>query len=154
MPTKKVRFKRYKHKNNAWMTTGLLTSIRQKDNLYKQFHSIPINHQNYELMKNKFKTYERELKILIQTVKKDYYYNQFTRYESDIINTWQTIKSVLNKNRSSRKMQTKFCVKGKIIEGDLKIANEFNKFFTEIGPKLAEEISQNTVTEKSEIRTK
>ena len=37
-------------------------------------------------------------------------------------------------------MQTKFCVNGNYVEGDLKIANEFNKFFSEIGPKLALEI--------------
>ena len=37
-------------------------------------------------------------------------------------------------------MQTKFCVNGSIIEGDLKIAEEFNKFFSEIGPSLASEI--------------
>ena len=37
-------------------------------------------------------------------------------------------------------MQTKFCVNGSYIEGDSKIANEFNKFFTEIGPSLASEI--------------
>ena len=37
-------------------------------------------------------------------------------------------------------MQTKFCVNGSYVEGDLKIANEFNKFFTEIGPSLASEI--------------
>ena len=37
-------------------------------------------------------------------------------------------------------MQTKFCKNGDIIQGDLKIATEFNKFFSEIGPKLASEI--------------
>ena len=37
-------------------------------------------------------------------------------------------------------MQTKFSINGNIIEGDLKIANEFNNFFTNIGPNLASEI--------------
>ena len=37
-------------------------------------------------------------------------------------------------------MQTKFSVNGNIIEGDLKIANEFNNFFLNIGPTLASEI--------------
>ena len=40
-------------------------------------------------------------------------------------------------------MQTKFCVNGSYIEGDLKIANEFNKYFSEIGPLLASEINQS-----------
>ena len=129
LPTKKVRFKRYKHKNNNWITNGLLTSIKQKDYLYKQMHSLQSNHPNYENIKSQYKTYEKNLKNLIYTVKKDFFNRQFMKFRSDIKNTWKTIKNVLNKNRSTRKMQTKFCVNGNIIEGDLKIANEFNKFF-------------------------
>ena len=140
LPSKKVRFKRYKHKNNSWITHGLLTSIKQKDLLYKKFHSLPTNNPNYETIKDQFKTYEKNLKNLIHFVKTDYYKRQFTRFKSDIKKTWQTIKTVLNKNRSARKYQTKFCVKGEIVEGDLKIANAFNKFFSEIGPTLASEI--------------
>ena len=93
LPTKKVRFKRYKHKNNSWITNGLLTSIRQKDILYKQFNAIPINHVNYEQMKSRYKSYEKQLKSLIQTVKKDYFNKQFLKFNSDINNTWLTIKS-------------------------------------------------------------
>ena len=139
-PTKKVRFKRYKHKNNAWITFGLLTSIKQKDHLYKQWHALKRDHPNFENIKKEFKSYEKNLKHLIYTVKKKYYNDQFNKYRADIKNTWQTIKLILNKNRSTRKMQTKFCVNGSIIEGDLKIAEEFNKFFSEIGPSLASEI--------------
>ena len=129
MPTKKVRFKRYKHKNNDWITSGLLISIRQKDNLYKQLHSTQTNCENYSTLKSEYKKYEKNLKKLIRTVKKEYYNQQFINCQSDIKTTWQTIKYILNKNRSSRKMQTKFRVNGNIIEGDLKIADEFNNFF-------------------------
>ena len=140
LPTKKVRFKRYKHKNNAWITQALLNSIKHKDHLYKNLHSISMNHPDYVKNKNEFKTYEKKLKNLITTAKNDFYKKQFIKYQSDIQNTWRTIKTILNKNRSTRKMQTRFCVNGNYVEGDLKIANEFNKFFSEIGPKLALEI--------------
>ena len=140
MPTKKVRFKRYKHKNSDWITSGLLISIRQKNNLYKQLHSTQTNCENYSTLKSEYKKYEKNLKKLIRTVKKEYYNQQFINCQSDIKTTWQTIKYILNKNRSSRKMQTKFRVNGNIIEGDLKIAEEFNKFFSEIGPTLASDI--------------
>ena len=140
LPTKTVRFKRYKHKNNAWITTGLLTCIKQKDHLYKKLHSLKKDHPNYIAIKNEFKSYEKNLKNLIYTTKKKYHTDQFNKYRSDIKNTWQTNKVILNKNKSNRKNQTKFCVNGNIVEGDLKIANEFNKFFSEIGPTLAAQI--------------
>ena len=97
--------------------------MKQKDNLYKEFHALNINDPNYENLKTRYKNYEKNLKTLINIVKKDYYNTQFIKFNSDIKNTWQTIKAVLNKNRSTRKMQTKFCVNGNLIEGDLKIAN-------------------------------
>ena len=65
LPTKKVRFKRYKHKNNNWITNGLLTSIKQKDYLFKQMHSLQSNHPNYENIKSQYKNYEKNLKNLI-----------------------------------------------------------------------------------------
>ena len=140
LPSKKVRFKRHKHKNNAWITPALITSVKKKDYLYKKLHSFPKCHPDYENTKNEFQAYQKKLKGLISAVKNDFFKKQFTKYENDIKNTWNTIKTLINKNRSTRKMQTKFCVNGSYVEGDLKIANEFNKFFTEIGPSLASEI--------------
>ena len=92
LPSKLVRFKRHKHKGNAWITNGLIASIKQKDYLYKKLHKLPKNHINYESCKTQFKNYEINLKSLINTVKKEFYENQFNRYKHDIKNTWNTIK--------------------------------------------------------------
>ena len=67
--------------------------------------------------------------------------NKFLAYRNDIKRTWDTIRTLMNKNKSKRSMQTKFCVNGRIIEGDLRIANEFNKFFLNIGPSMASKIT-------------
>ena len=70
------------------------------------FHRVPTHDPNYELFKSEFKTYEKTLKLLINTVKKNYYNNQFKKFSNDIKYTWRTIKDVLNRNRSNNKMQT------------------------------------------------
>ena len=36
LPTKTVKFNRYKHKNSKWITSGLLRSIQFRDKLYKK----------------------------------------------------------------------------------------------------------------------
>ena len=36
MPSKIVKFKKYKHKKSSWITQGLLKSIRYRDQLYKK----------------------------------------------------------------------------------------------------------------------
>ena len=91
MPTKKVRFKRYKHKNNAWITESLISSIKHKDQLYKNLHSLTRTDSSYESTKLEFKKYEKTLKKTIDQVKKTYYNNQFIKYQADIKNTWVTI---------------------------------------------------------------
>ena len=35
-PTKTVKFNKHKHKNNSWITKGIINSIKYKDNLCKQ----------------------------------------------------------------------------------------------------------------------
>ena len=37
MPNKLVTFNRYKHKKSAWITQGLITSIRYRDKMYTTF---------------------------------------------------------------------------------------------------------------------
>ena len=78
---------------------------------------------------------------MINFVKKNYFENQFEMFKGDVKNTRVTIKSILKNNKNNSKTQTKFLLNGNIIEGDLKIATEFNKFFTNIGPKLASRIN-------------
>ena len=56
MPSKKVRFKRYKHKNNAWITQSLISSIKCKDQLDKKFRCLSKNDPTYEQIKTEFKT--------------------------------------------------------------------------------------------------
>ena len=36
MPTKLVKFNKYKHKKSMWITQGILRSIQYRDKLYKQ----------------------------------------------------------------------------------------------------------------------
>ena len=140
LPTKRVKFNRYQHKLNSWITEDLLASIKRKDFLYKQYKSISSNNPNFEIFRNLFKQYEKRLKNRISFAKKNYYKQQFDKFKGDIKNTWAVIKEVLHKNKCKKNMPTKFQANGKIIEGDLKIASEFNKFFTDIGPKLASEL--------------
>ena len=140
MPTKTVKFNRYKDKIAPWMTNGILNCIKQKDNLYKKLLCLPKTNENYNTIKLHYKNYESNLKNLISTMKKNYFRRQFDKFKGDIKNTWVTIKSILNKNNTSGIKQTKFLVNGQFIQGDLKIANAFNEFFTKIGPSLADNI--------------
>ena len=83
-PVKQVKFNKYKHKKNSWMTFGILKSIKQKDKYYKRFKSTPTTNQRYEFLKNKFKIYSKTLKTVITNAKKIHFQNEFEKYKNDV----------------------------------------------------------------------
>ena len=65
--------------------------------------------------------------------------SEFTRYKNDIRKAWDTLKHVLNK-KNKIGISTFFIDKVRRISGSQNIADLFNEYFIQIGPKLAGEI--------------
>ena len=71
LPTKKVKFNKYKHKKNKWITRGILKSIKTKHMTYKQLQQTkPENTEEFESLKVRFKRFHKILRqsILEQNV--------------------------------------------------------------------------------------
>ena len=98
MPKRNVRFNKYKHKMNKWVTTGILKSIRYRNSLYKKLKSTPYNCEQHMTLKLNLKTYNYILNKTIRTAKKEYYFTEFSKYKHDIRKTWDTIKEVICTN--------------------------------------------------------
>ena len=141
LPCKTVKFQKYKHKRQSWITRGILLSIKFRDKLYKRVVSANPYSQEYINLKTNLKTYNKILRRSIRLAKKSYYEECFVKYKNDIKQTWLTIKGILNKT-NDKKMFPKYFMLGdrKVSDSNI-IANEFNKYYTEIGPKLAASIS-------------
>ena len=56
MPKRNVRFNKYKHKLNKWVTTGILQSIRYRGSLYNKLKSTPYNCEQHMTLKLNLKT--------------------------------------------------------------------------------------------------
>ena len=93
-----VIFNRYKHKKSAWITQGILTSIRYRDKMYKQLKLTNPTSGNYETIKINLKTYNTILKKNIRAAKQVYFESRFSLFRNDIRNTWKTINECLSKN--------------------------------------------------------
>ena len=79
MPTKLVKFNKYKHKKSMWITQGIQTSIQYRDKLYKQLKLTYPNSSNYEININ-LKTYNTILTHTIRAAKKVYFENMCNRF--------------------------------------------------------------------------
>ena len=140
LPTKTVRFNKYKHKKNSWITSAILESIHHRDKLYCKLKSIPKTHVTYSSYKNNFNNYSKLLNKLIREAKTMYYNNEFKKYQNDIKKTWQTINTILNRDRNKSNFPSYIKVNERKLINSQEIVNNFNDYFVSVGKNLASKI--------------
>ena len=84
MPSKTVKFNKYKHKKKNWITTAILKSIHYRDKLYRKLKSSKKSDATYENLKSNYNNYNKILNKMIKQAKIDYYNNEFDKYSSNI----------------------------------------------------------------------
>ena len=140
MPIKTKRYNKYKYKNSKWITPAIMKSIKFRDKLYKKVKTTPCDETLYTQFLINLRSYNKILKKLIREAKKIYYDNIFSKFRCDIKNTWITIKELISTSNDKNCLPQVFQLKNRSINDPQEIANEFNKFFIEIGPGLASKI--------------
>ena len=80
---------------------------------------------------------EKDLTDWINEAKTNYYTQQFEMYKNDIKKTWDTIKIAIDRRRHKSSFPDYFKVNERNIFENTEIANEFNRYFVNIGPELA-----------------
>ena len=126
-----VRTIKFGYKNRkSWLSEGVKKAIIHKNKLYFRFRKTPT--PEYQKI---YKAYKNKLNSLIRRLDIQYYKNLIEMNKNNIRKSWQVIKEIINKNKTSNQ-QTAFKVNDRLTEDKDKIANGFNKFFVEIGPTL------------------
>ena len=141
MTSKLVKYNKYKHKKSKWITTGLLRSIRFRDDLYKKIKLSNPASREYETLKINLKTFNKILRTSICAAKQQCLAFTFDKYKSDIRNTWKTINEILSKKGNKNASPTSLNINGIEITNTLEIANIVNTYFTNIGNDLANKIN-------------
>ena len=128
-------FENQKSLKPPWMTRGLMLSSKRKQRLYEKFLKRRTYH-NEQKYKN-FKSYFEKTK---ENSKKLYYQRLLSKHKSDARKTWNVIKNVIGKSRENMKFPTKININGseKFLKSE--IIDEFNNFFVNVGPNLANNI--------------
>ena len=87
------------------------------------------------------KTYQVILKRLIRNAKKVYFQKKFDKFKSDIKNTWQTIKEILNRTRTQQNLPDAFLIDNEMTGDPSIIADKFNNLFANVGRRLSEQLT-------------
>ena len=117
---------------NPWMTKGPLKLSKRKQKLYKKFMKkrSPRNENIYKAYKSLFESLKKKSK-------RNYYTRRLENYQNDIKNSWDVIKEIIGGAKSTKGIFPKrMIIDDQEISHQGKVANCFNKFFVDIGPKL------------------
>ena len=143
LPTKKVKYKKHKHKKSGWITHGIIRSIVFRDKLYRTLKQTNKESPEFEIIKTNLKTFNKLLKKNIIMAKKMYYQSQFSKYKDNMKGTWAIIKGILNRTQPSTNFPEYFNINGQKITDKKVISNEFNSFFTNIGANITANLSMS-----------
>ena len=88
----------------------------------------------------KYKQYKNTLTSISRKTEKNYYDELLCQNESNIKKTWGAINAIIKRNNQSVASQTVFNYNSKIYKNSKSIANGFDNFFVNVGPKLAKNI--------------
>ncbi len=134
IPKKVIKKHSAKKKPKApWITNCLLKCIRRKNSLYKKSVRNPTVANIH-----KYKVYRNKLNSLLRVSKQNYFSSQLEKEKRNMRNTWKVLNSIL---RCPKKTSCQKFVSGnKTYTNPSQIANEFNHFFANIGPSLANKI--------------
>ena len=90
VPVKQLSKQDLKARSKPWITSGIRTSIRIKNGLFKKFLKTKSIYYH-----TKFKIYRNKLNDLIKLAKKNYYNNFFSVHENNGKRIWYGIKQIV-----------------------------------------------------------
>ena len=144
-PQKKLSKREAKFQSKPWITQGIRKSIKTKNKLFNCYvrNKSQVNHSRY-------KTYGNKLKHILNFSKKLYYDEYFSYHVNNIKATWRGIKQLISLKGGKLSFPSRLIVGDDTLTDAKSIANAFNKYFSSIGPTLANAIQPgNTVLCKS-----
>ena len=145
-----IKFKlKPKRKNGPWITNGIAKSSKRKQKLYEKF----LKHRTQE-SKQIYKDYKNLFEIIKRKSKKQFYSEKLIKFQGNARKALSIIKELNGKNKIYKSsFPQQIVIDTTEIVGETKIANEFNNFFTNIGPKLAQKVPQPSRPFQSYMKT-
>ncbi len=139
-----LKRRKVKSEYKSWMTSEIRSLSHHRDYLKKKAirHNSPRYHELYKDCRN-------NLNRLIKDTKSNYFKHKLENSKNSK-EGWKVINELLNK-KSKSTIINELKNEHTTVTGDKNIADEFNKFFSTIGPKLCENLPNNNIDPLSYI---
>jgi Skp family chaperone for outer membrane proteins len=139
---KTIPIKEVKHSkvlNKPWITKGILTSIENKNKMYK---SLKVNGD--KSIEHEYKKIKNKLGNLLRQAEKRYYKDLLDKNKSNLSRMWQTLNQVINRKKKIRE-NTTFKHNNREISSDADISNHFNQYFLNVAKNLNSNVPSNSM---------
>ena len=80
-----------------------------------------------------------------RAAKQTYFKNKFSKFTHSCKQTWSVIREIIGSKKDKAHLPDFFKDNDNIITDYLEIANGFNNFFSQVGPKLASDIDKSDI---------
>ena len=134
-PLKVVKISGKKRIKEPWMTKGLVKSGIELSKCFKKMILGKVNERNYKFKRslyNKLKRYAR----------KDFFVKKFLEFKGQSRKVWNLVNSVTGKLSNRNSLIDMIKVSHREIIEPLDIAEEFAKFFSNVGRKTVDKIQE------------
>lgn len=120
-----------------WMNEHLLLMVNQKHELFRDYKSGTKSFHQYNTHKNACTS-------ALRVAKKNYYHNKFESCSGNAGGAWKVLNSLIGKKRTYKDIS--LSTPNQELTSPVDVANEFNKYFTNIGTTLDGEIPPGNVS--------
>ena len=98
-------------------------------------------------MKKIYRDYRKLFETITMKSKRKYYSEKLLQFQGDATKTWRIMKEIIGKSKLIHStLPRKVIINKNVIFEKKYIANAFNNFFINIGPKLADDIPMATTS--------
>ena len=124
-PIRKLTKKEMDLKQNPWLTTGILKSIKARDDIHKKFLNAkdPVRRQN---LFREFKIKRNLITTLIRSSKSQYYKDFFAEHSNNAKKTWEGIRNIIKVSTKNRSLPSKIRDGTNFITDQKSMAQKFN----------------------------
>ena len=132
-PLRKASRKEKRLQTKPWLTTGLLNSIKYKNNLYVKLHTRFSEQAHHD-----YKLYRNTLNRTIKSAKETYYRRTFQANKNNSAKVWNLINDIVNLKPKKKNFPTELETHDGITQDPQQICNKLNDFFVNVGKNLAD----------------
>ncbi len=134
-PLIKTRFNKKYMKREPWVSAGLLASSRHKAKLFKKKLNKPTD-ENIKCYKNYLNLFNKSKREL----KRNYYSHLLELNKNNMKKTWSVLKQAIGKRNDTSNLPQTFKVDNTNISDESEIADNFNKYFSNIGKTTSDNV--------------